>query len=334
MTNKAKIWELITDQLSEEEAAEVMKDISNSDELRREFVELQRVWSLTGGEDAFSDSEVEDRLRSIDLRNLDIKREKNGGRFFLSLLKYAAVFAVSFVVSWFLLENVKGSKKDVAENREVSFETLKNQVARATLPDGSVVWLNSNSSISLPDGFSSIEKRNVELRGEALFEVAKDPEKPFIVHTIQGPAVKVLGTKFDIDAYSSDKVITTLYEGSVELRGNNEILAVLKPGEQAVYYPGTGKVEVNRGAYSNVSIWKEDVLTFKDEQLSDIVPKLERFYHVDIIVDKESLNDLHLSGRAFKTYSIEEVLDVFKMVSDIRYKVSVDKKGNKTIHIY
>jgi ferric-dicitrate binding protein FerR (iron transport regulator) len=333
MTDKAKIWELITEQLSEKEAESVFNDINNSEELKRQYVELQRIWSLTGAGETFSDAEIEERLDKLKLDNLNGSSKRSGG-FFLSALKYAAVFAISFVVSWLLIKEMNVSKDDAVEKKDLVFETFKNQVAKATLPDGSVVWLNSSSKLEISDGFFSSGMRDVQLTGEALFEVSYDKECPFIVHTKQGSAIRVLGTKFDVDAYSSEKVITTLFEGAVELKRNERVLAVLKPGEQAVYFTNTGKVEINRGVSENVFVWKENVLVFKDEELQSLIPKLEKFYHVRIFVDKPELNNVRLSGRAFKTYSIEEVLDVFKLVSDIRYKVKTDSSGNKTIHIY
>jgi len=333
MTDKVKIWELITEQLSEKEAEKVFNDINNSEELKRKYVELQRIWSLTGAGEAFSEEEINERLREFELKNLNIGTAHSGS-YFLPVVKYAAVFAISFVVSWLLIKNDKISRSNISGKNDLVFETLKDQVAKAILPDGSVVWLNSSSKLEVSVGFFSSGTRDVQLSGEALFEVSYDPGSPFIVHTKQGSAVRVLGTKFDVDAYSSEKVITTLFEGSVELNSNHKILAVLKPGEQAVYFTSTGNVEINRDASDNVFIWKENVLVFKDEELQYLIPKLEKFYHVKIVVDKPELKKVRLSGRAFRSYSIEEVFDVFKLVSAIRYKVSVDNDGNKTIHIY
>ena len=333
MTDKTKIWELISDQLTGEETVEVINDLNKSEELKKEYKELQRLWSLTGAADNYTEEEIEQKLRSFELNTLKVFREKGFRYYFLATLKYAAVFILSFVLSWFLLTEHKNNDSKIL-SEDLVFETLNKQVAKVTLSDGSVVWLNSSSKVVVPGNFFDSDKRDVSLEGEAFFDVAKDSLKPFIVHTSQGSSVKVLGTKFDIDAYSDEKVVTTLFEGSVEIRNEDKILTVLHPGEQAVYFTTTGNVEISKRVDENTTLWKEDVLTFKDEELLSIIPKLERFYHVKIVVDNKNLNQVRLSGRAFKSYSAEEVLDVFKLVSNIRYKVVTNNKGGKIIHIY
>ncbi len=334
MTDKAKIWELISDQLNEEEAIEVLNEINSSGELKKQYKDLQRVWSLTGGEEYFTDEEIEDRLRKFEINRFNISGKKRIGQYLLATLKYAAIFILAFILSWYMLNEDQSSSVAKLNTKNLIFETLQKQVAKVTLADGSVVWLNSSSKLEVPESFTNLNKRDVVLTGEALFEVTKDSLKPFSVHTLKGAVVRVLGTKFDIDAYADDKVITTLLEGSVEVRSMKELLTVLHPGEQAVYYTSSGVVEVNKYEDKNITIWKEDVLTFKDEELSSIVPKLEKFYHVSIEVDNEKMNKQRLSGRAFRSYTVEQVLDVFRLVSNMKYKVIVDDKGKKTIHIY
>lgn len=334
MTEKAKIWELISGQLNEEEAIEVVNEIKNSGELRKQYTDLQRIWSLTGAEEYFTDDEIEERLKKFEIDNLDITGKKGIGSYLLSTLKYAAIFILAFVLSWYILNEEQKFSFAELNTKNLIFETLQKQVAKVTLADGSVVWLNSSSKLEVPENFTDLDKRDVILIGEAFFEVTKDSLKPFSVHTLKGTVVRVLGTKFDIDAYADDKVITTLLEGSVEVRNMKKLLTVLHPGEQAVYYTSSGVVEISKEADKNITIWKEDLLTFKNEELSSIVPKLEKFYHVSIVVDDEKMNKQRLSGRAFRSYTVEQVLDVFRLVSNIRYKVIVDDKGKKTIHIY
>ena len=334
MTDKVKIWEFISGQISEDEEKEVIRDISNSETLKQQYKELLKIWSLTGAEDRFTDEEIEDKLRLIEVNSFIDTKKRDFKYYSLAVLKYAAVFIIAFTLSWFLINEEKETGNGQAKNNDLTFEALQGQIAKAILSDGTIVWLNSNSKLEVHGSFATRDERNVFLRGEAFLEVAKDPQKPFFVHTEQGPVIKVLGTKFDVDAYSDEKVVTTLIEGSIELRDLDKLLVVLKPGEQAVFYSKDRTVRINKNPSKNVSLWKEEVITFKDEKLSSIVLKLEKLYHVNIVVDDEKLNDIRLSGRAFREHSVEEVLDVFKMISNIRYKVYTNDKGEKTIHIY
>ncbi|NPA36784.1 MAG: FecR family protein [Chlorobi bacterium] len=332
MTNKAKIWELITNQLSQNEEEEVLNDIYNSTELQKQYKELLKIWSLSEGNERFSDEEINSRFRNFtyhkDNKRTDIKQ------LFISTLKYAAVFILALAIGkTFFNKQVKVPGQKVAD-KKIVFETEERQVAKVTLSDGSVVWLNGNSKIQIPDNPEAQNTRDVYLQGEGFFEVVKDSARPFSVHTEQGPVIKVLGTKFDVDAYSSDKVITTLLEGSVELQNNMNTLAVLKPGDRAVHNIKTGQVEISNSNSKYITLWKEKIFTFKNEEFASIIPKLENFYQVKIVLKNKKLGKQKVSGRAMKNYSIEQVLNAFTMVTNIRYKISIADNGKQTIYIY
>lgn len=111
--------------------------------------------------------------------------------------------------------------------------TLKGQMANITLPDGSRVWLNSNTRIEYPQNFAD-KRRDVEIDGEAYFEVTHDAKKPFVVHTSEKEQIEVLGTRFYVEAYSGTKEFeTALIEGSVRVKAGNSQLT-LRPSYKAV----------------------------------------------------------------------------------------------------
>ncbi len=329
--SKETVWKYVSNQIPESEKDKVLAEINNSKALQEEYAKMKSAWSLSSAEDTFSDKEVDQKFNEF--REKHILKVKSGV-FLSAFVRYAAIFILSLATSWFIFKSTGNKPVQVSSYQPIIFKTSLNQVAKVTLSDGSSVWLNGNSKLEVVEGLNNKDKREVTLLGEAYFEIFKDSLRPFSVNTTQGSTIRVLGTTFDIDAYNDNKVVTTLFEGSVELRGNNKKLAVLSPGERAIYYVDTEKVKIKKVCAENVALWKEELLIFKDEQLCSIAPKLEKFYHVKIVLKNDRVKKLKISGRALKTNSIEQVMGVFGVVSDIRYRVKTHDDGKKIICIY
>jgi ferric-dicitrate binding protein FerR (iron transport regulator) len=184
----------------------------------------------------------------------------------------------------------------------------KTQVA---LPDGSLVWLNSGSTLTCPTVFDS-ESRNVELKGEAFFEVVKNEKVPMIV-TAGNLNVKVYGTKFNLNAFPEDGIFkTTLVEGKVSIiAGDKKEEHLLNPGYTASYAIDNQKLEINKVSEMDAFTgWKEGKLLFHDERFAEIIKRLERWYNVDIQLSDESLGRYTLYATFFDE-NIEQVLDIF-----------------------
>ncbi len=149
------------------------------------------------------------------------------------------------------------------------------------LPDGSHVWLNAASSIRFPTSFTGTE-RKVELTGEAYFEVAQNPSKPFLV-TVAGVEVKVLGTHFNINAYNDEPAVnTTLLEGSVMV-AHQEKEAIIKPGQQAsVKEHITIKDHVDIDA---LMAWKNGRFSYNEMDIQGIMRQISRWYDVEVIFE-------------------------------------------------
>ncbi|MDP9080211.1 MAG: DUF4974 domain-containing protein [Bacteroidota bacterium] len=224
---------------------------------------------------------------------------------------------------------------------------------QSTLPDGSVVWLNSGSSIKYA-GYSQSGKREVTLNGEAYFDVKHDAEHPFIVHAGKLNVV-VLGTAFNVKAYNSDAFIETTL-----IRGKVEILNDAKPGAGIVMYPNE-KVRVNTevnivkkitivnkqpvadsvGTANNGAVkpaipnneidetaWVSNYLTFKKEGFTELAGQLERWYNVKIIFDNDKYGEKQFTGR-FKDQDINEVMRALQYTQPFHYKI-IDNQ----IHIW
>jgi len=192
------------------------------------------------------------------------------------------------------------------------------------LSDGTRVYLNAESTIKYPVQFTE-SFREVELTGEAYFEVTKDIHKPFIVKT-QGMNIEVLGTSFNLNAYvNTDKILTTLVEGSVKINvdGSNES-RILKPDEQAAFDIRTGQTEIRKVDVNLYVAWKDGRLNFYDCRLEDIMITLTRWYTADVIYLNPSAKDLRFSGSLNRYGNINQILDIIKSTG----KVKISTKEN------
>jgi hypothetical protein len=179
------------------------------------------------------------------------------------------------------------------------------------LPDGSLVWLNSGSTLTCPVVFSS-RSRDVSLQGEAFFEVVKNEKVPMIV-TAGDLKVKVYGTRFNLNAFATEKMIeTTLLEGKVSLiSGNCKQEYPLNPGYTASYTLENSKLKISKVEdMERYTGWKEGKLLFQSDRFVDIIQKLERWYNVDIKLSDESLGVYTLHATFFDE-SIEQILEIF-----------------------
>src|SRR5690606_24897985 len=146
-----------------------------------------------------------------------------------------------------------------------------------TLPDGSKVWLNAESSITYPTTFVDKE-RKVEITGEAYFEVSHNAQQPFIVASAQ-QLVEVLGTEFNVNAYNDDHSInTTLLKGSVRIKTTSNQTTILTPGQQARVSNET--IRVNDVQTEDYIAWKNGLIVLNHADLSSVVKQIERWYDV------------------------------------------------------
>lgn len=190
------------------------------------------------------------------------------------------------------------------------------------LPDGTNVWLNANTSLRYPMAFSNTN-REIQLDGEAYFEVAKD-KKPFIVKTNKYD-VEVLGTVFNIEAYGSKPQFrTSLYEGKVKLYNSRQPKAVfLSPGQTAEL---VGKVlQVVPTKEMNSYRWKDGLIYIEDKSFDAIMALFEKFYDVRIVINNQAVKDLGYRGKLRISDGVDHALRVLQNDFPFKYKRDEDK---------
>jgi len=194
-----------------------------------------------------------------------------------------------------------------------------------TLPDGTIVWLNAATSLRFPTAFTGKERR-VEIKGEAYFEVAKNAAKPFIVKA-GNEEIKVLGTHFNVTAYSYDKVIkTTLLEGQVEVTLTNspksEVASnsiILEPGQQSQLDRNNG-LTVVAADLEEVVAWKNGYFVFANENIESIMLKIARWYDVKVSLEVDPLNR-DFTGNISRTQNVSEVLNMLELTGEVHFKI-------------
>lgn len=189
---------------------------------------------------------------------------------------------------------------------------------KLALSDGTIVWLNSDSYIRYPVRFSG-DTRQVELRGEAYFEVAKNSEKPFIVR-MKEYNIRVTGTQFNARSYSNEETATTLVQGSVQIEKGGSV-SKLSPGEQAILKDG--KIQVQKVDVESYIAWRDGDFSFAQCRLENILDELARWYDVDVFYMNQQVKDYHFSAWFKRSSSISEVIAILEKTK----KISLDIKG-------
>jgi transmembrane sensor len=215
------------------------------------------------------------------------------------------------------------SKNDIIITENIPSEVIYNKIEtpfggkyQINLPDGSKVWLNSASTLRFPAFFSG-DTREVELNGEAFFDIAKNPKKPFKVIT-KDQVVEVLGTQFNINSYSDEESFkTTLIEGSVKIIYKDRVV-LLSPGQQ--FQPNLKSSKVVEADTEEVTAWKDGYFLFKDEDIQSIMRKVSRWYNVEVTYSGD-IPDVGFGGNISRSKDIDEVLNVLQLTNAVHFKV-------------
>lgn len=280
-------------------------------------------------EQAYSKEEKEDLLARID-KTIEQKQEKDksnvkvlpidpkfDGLYYSRYkshnslekwLKVAVVLIGIMASSIFITKTIMDSR-DAMEN-QISMVVKDNPVGRRiiTLPDGSTVTLNAQSKVSYPSEFS--EFREIELTGEAFFEVVEDKSRPFIVKT-DGITTQVLGTSFNVKAYpGAEETSVSLVSGKVLVKSNQDKSKelVLSPGEAAGFNKKTREMIIRNFDYMEEITWKDGTLYFRETPVKEVFNRLEKWYGVTFHYEKIPNEIKPISG-SFTDEYLDNVLE-------------------------
>jgi ferric-dicitrate binding protein FerR (iron transport regulator) len=223
----------------------------------------------------------------------------------------------------------KANSQQLTANSPV-YNTLFNprgsKVISLTLSDGTKVWLNSESSLKYPTAFND-HSREVEITGEAYFEVKHNAQQPFKVHLPNGSIVEDIGTSFNVNAYNDEESIkTTLIEGSVRVVGdatlNTNNGMILKPGQQAVIHqvnPGIKRIEVQTADATEVLAWKNGLFSFEKADIKSIMKEVSRWYDVDVVYTSDIQELFRL--KTSRNTSVSNIFKILEATGVVHLKV-------------
>ncbi len=239
-----------------------------------------------------------------------------------SLYKYAAIIMILIITGggFYFSKFINGSSlttKILAD---------RGQVAAVILPDSSKVWLNSGSTIEYSNSFGS-QQRHLRINGQAYFEVKKNKNIPFIVESKE-ISVKVLGTRFTVEAYDdSEKASVVLEEGSVEMSPSThpKQKIYMKPGDKIVYDVESERAKRTIVKAERYSSWRNGILNFYNTPMKDVVRKLSNRYNYEFNVDK-TLEDLELTF----TVNQEDLSSVLELLSTIT-PINIESRGDSVL---
>ena len=216
------------------------------------------------------------------------------------------------------LSQEAGIKEGFAAQQSHRLAAPKGVSLRVILADKSVVWLNAGSAIRVSASYGA-KDRSLELDGEAYFDVSHNPKKPFLVKA-KNTSIKVLGTQFNMAAYSSsNQVQTTLVEGSVTVSALQQTL-VLKPGQQAVVSPDASIQLHTQVNLHQVLGWKEGYFRFKDESIEAIMEELARWYPIAGVDIRAGKGD-RFTGSIQRSKKLTALLASLEKVSDLKFVI-------------
>lgn len=310
------IFRYLQGNLSEAELDSFYAFVNAGEENKKLYFELKAIY------DALSAEKKEEDIQASWERLL--KKRKAGTRRFPAglhpLLRYAAValLAVGLTSLFFYSASIRETEPDTCY---IGGDGLEADIV--VLADGTRVSLGSKTTFRY-DGDYGKKRRTVCLEGEAYFEVAKDPSRPFVVKTA-AQEIRALGTKFNVMAYREDSlVVTTLLEGAVSLtgggKGGNEAV-LLRPDEQLVYNRLTGRAHLSKVDASQFTSWTSGYYYFPDQSLESILYRLGYVYGVKFTVESESLNRRTFNGTFYRGQSIEDIMEIIRLSIPIHYTI-------------
>lgn len=278
-------------------------------------------------------NEVDSRIEKKIFEVISNERRIKKNILFSHFWKVASVilFISTLGLSFFVYDSITNKR---SEDQQWMVSVEKGQKANMTLPDGTQVWLNSDSKITYKSNFN-LANRDVSLEGEAFFEVAKNEKNPFVVHTKQ-MSIKAIGTAFNVKAYNDDPdIITTLVSGKVRVNTPAKS-QLLEPNQRLVYERNEKRTIIsNEQDIESFSAWRENELVFNHQNFKSIAKVLERHYNIRFVFDDSRLEGYCFSGTIPNT-GLESLLEIFTLTSPMSYQIKdsviylgINKKVNR-----
>ncbi len=312
---------LFVDDLDSAGQKELEEWISLSPENRKYFEDEQEIWFSAEDNQSLSKYDKDKAFELFRKRVTKVSTVSRFRRYICVGMKYAAelvIVGILMFTAFFYSRN-----RVTSHFADVVMEAPRGGLAKLNLPDGSRVWLNSNSKIIYSQGFG-ITDRKLQLIGEGYFEVKKNSKLPFSIQS-GNFLIHDLGTRFNVRNYSSDaEAEITLTEGKVSFQDSRNIKTVyyLQPNQKAVIAKASGLVKFENCNASMNSQWTNGQLIFNGQSMQYLIQTLERSYDVKINVANQKIMKCHFYGDFIRQeQSLNDVLNALSSTGKFRYRI-------------
>lgn len=284
-------------------------------------------------------------LKSIDtekaLKKINNKIGKSKrNNYWIWIQRIAAMFTLPLAITLYLIlsNGEKEQKSDIVQMIEV--KTSARTTTSVVLPDSTVVFLNSGSTLRYPSSFPK-NTRPVELKGEAYFEVTKDSQRNFTIAIPHQSQIEVYGTSFNVEAYEKDnRITTTLVNGKIGFRykdanGINRKVK-MEPGHKLVYNYTTNNLKLQTTTCETETAWRQSKIIFDNTPIEDAFRILGKRFNVTFIIKNIRLKSYAFTG-SFTNQPLEYVMEHFRRSSNIKYRyinINSNEDGKQIIEIF
>lgn len=292
---------------NEQEKAALVAWLSESSENKELFVKMSEIWASASNIEVFEQIDL-----MSDWKKIQIKRKRE--TFMMKYaLRYAAAILISFGLSFLYLYNTKPGFGKLAQLKTTEFKD------KIELADGSLIQLNTNSKLIYPKQFGD-NKRLVKLKGEAFFNIKRDPSKPFIIESGK-TLIKVLGTSFNIRNITEEQTLVSVNSGIVSFKAKNNDREIRLTKGQVALFKNNQLTLLNQPG-SNYDSWRTGRLSFKNTPFLRVIKDIEKLYQVEIRNKNPKLEDLKLTID-FNNYDLDKVLKQLEVL----IQTKIEKKG-------
>lgn len=309
-----RIEKYFSGELDNAERIQLMQELQVNGSLLEEFTDYKKTLSTL----SFMDNPNDKANGQISYHNFIANKNRNRlKKLQLTIFKYSAAIAAIIVCTLFInnLFNNIPSEELIAYN---TITVPAGQRVSVTLSDGTEVWLNSKSSLTYPTSFQS-KNRNVSLVGEAIFDVTRNEEQPFIVST-SSLDIKVLGTTFNVNAYKEQEYTeVALLKGSIEVDIYDKSEKIKLQSKEKLNYQNDS-INIEKIVSEDNYLWHKGIYNFENEPLEEITRRLQLYYDVKIEIRNPNLLAKEYRGKFKQQDGIAEILRIIQQIHKFKIK--------------
>jgi ferric-dicitrate binding protein FerR (iron transport regulator) len=293
---------------------------------KNEFIRLKELWDLNNMNQIHVSPERKKQLFREFWSKTQLQKQKSTRKLYSQWAKYAAILVVALVSGFYL-----NKLTDHPSGSWQQFHAENGSISSILLEDGSKIWLNANSTLSIDEREGRV---TTKLRGEAYFEIIHNEKRTFIVD-LGHIKVRDLGTSFNISAYPDGQYFrTTLIEGGLAITNpEGDEIRELDPNQTFRYDQTNGTYKLEELNTTVVTGWKENKFVFIDKPLAEICEEIEKWYGVSIMIECENLKEGTYTSVIRRPSTVEQMLEMFKLTTGINYKVENQNEKGTVIYL-